>query len=128
MTQDKAEKKEPIYPLELEMLKILEAEIVYLELSKAAGFQPSVSRSLMSFIDFCYTQYPRGPSIDILDLRPKTLNALREAGIHYIEQLNIMHDSILLRIPEIGRSSVKEIRECLAIQASDSTTEKAPDV
>lgn len=51
--------------------------------------------------------------LDALNLRPFVCNTLANAGVTDIETLSRMTDIELLRIPNLGRSKLREIREML---------------
>lgn len=51
--------------------------------------------------------------LDALGLRPFVANTLAAAGVADIETLARMTDTDLLRIPGLGRSKLREIREML---------------
>jgi DNA-directed RNA polymerase alpha subunit len=51
--------------------------------------------------------------IAALPLNVRTLNCLRAEGIETLEQLSMMSPTDLLKVPNLGRTSVAEIRAVL---------------
>ena len=58
--------------------------------------------------------------IDFSKLSVRPANCLRAENIEFVEQLTRTNDNILLRIPNMGRHSLKEIRDIYPFQEKDA--------
>jgi len=53
-------------------------------------------------------------SVDVLELPVRAANCLKAENIHYIGDLVGRHESDLLKVPNLGRKSLNEIKMILA--------------
>ena len=58
--------------------------------------------------------------IDFSKLSVRAANCLRAENIEFVEQITRINDNILLRIPNMGRHSLKEIRAIYPFQEKDA--------
>lgn len=61
----------------------------------------------------CAGEKPSSISIDSLGITVRSLNILKDSGIQSVGQLARMSDYELLRLPHLGKHSLREIRAAL---------------
>ena len=81
------------------------------ELLNIHAYHKQVLQSLMEKINLETGKIER--SIDTLPITVRAVNCLKSEGINTVEQLLSMSEFDLMRIPNLGKLSIKSIRDAL---------------